>query len=1189
MLEEEIIYDKNITDEELIKDIDNSPLKSTLSEYLKSIKNYPLLSAEEESELLRKYHLENDLSAKEKLVNSNLRFVIYKAKKYIKKINYFEFIDLIQEGNVGLIEAIDKYNIDYGSRLLTLADFYIEKHIKEFINHQDKTIDIKRWGRDLLLKYDNYIIEYQNKHGVFPQDDTIINDLNINEKQLNLIKNIKNNLMSISSLDKTISNDEDNYTLANIIPDYDNGYDRFLDSIEERSILYKLKNNLSNFEYYLIYHNLLADESVSTVSLSKKLGCSQPSISRKLTSCKEKIKDENILEKEVNISIKKLCELDLKPIDYPKKVILMYLKDKIDEDVLIYAYYSWYLNLPTDKLEYQLSRFGIDNYEYYSIYDYKLNKLLNNNYSDILKIVNKDYGIYEIFDYSFSFENNKLADINELLKNNSLDEVVCELGYYYDSLPKNVKRALFDYYDDEFKDLSNKIIDFLDSKINVHLLNYKGERELPLKKLYNTYLKNKDEFEEEHQEYLEGTLFSKFTKKRVNFDKKFNDRLPATIIRLEALYYNLTYLSKYTLTNDIIKETIEKYSYLFDEIEIKSLYMHYAIGYHKKYTENEIMNELNITKKEVRTYINYGYRKIIDLYLGIFNCYVLDDEEIYIKYINNPNFPLKDRNRKILKLRYIDHLDYKEIQKIMGFDVPQKVSNMIKKATYLIDCHEYNINGENVYEDDKIINILNNSDNIYKDEEKEVIKLHFINSKEFEEIAKELNMNINKIKRLCSDFCGYYIRYYAKKDLTKEEIEREVTCHSTDSIINEKQKFVLSKLYGIKCDKNIDGELLSRKELCDYLNINATDLATIINNAKTRIGARINGIIMPGLGRLSKEEIIDALKDKNIPLTDEEKDLLRKIKGINTETKTLEELADTYGINKSSVKRRLTLAYLSILKYQKNNKGFYDYEKDIVPILKYFPLYDRNVLIDLYKNKFTAHDIEKKYNISLNSSRNLIYRIDKKCRYILKYPNARVFDFEYAREVIDKDDLPFYGKKETVSKIYTRYYGDDGLAPDSREKIVDELNIHEDAKINYAIKRLMIACLMYKEGYRKLNTVTDEEIKNTYEKHKNEYNKFERGIFESYFSIDYERNLITGRIINDFIIYEVLKDKNEQIRHIKDLSQSEIYNILKNNPYNITKTQLEWIRNYKKIPKRNLMSGKRKIKLFKGLERGLNH
>lgn len=1178
------ISNEDLEDEKLLSDIDDGEMKDTLSSFLDSIKQYPLLTFEEEKELLKKYFLNNDLNAKEKLINSNLRFVVFKAKKYINRITYSELIDLIQEGNIGLIQAIEHKKLESDNRLIALANYYIEGCIKAYIAHKDKTIDIKKAGISLLKKYNEFVDEYKKNNGIYPSDEIIMEDLDINQKQLFTIKNIKDNLTNISSLDKNLKVDEDEYSLGDIVPDYDKGYDDFLDSIDERSILYRLKNNLNSFEYYIMYHVILENDE-SLYQLAEALGTKSYILNSKLDECRKKIKNNNILEIETNLSIKKLCELNLEPINYPKKVVLMYIKDKVDTDVIIYLYYAWYLNLPHDKLEYQLSRFGISDYNIYSIYNYKLDKLFNNNYKKILKIVRNQYSIDEVFNYAFDFENNAILNVSKIMNKSTKDEIISMLGDEYYRLPPKHKKILDDYYENEYEYISPTKVDFVESKINVQLLRYNGDRELSLKKLYNIYLKNKDEFDEEHQEYLEGTLFTRFTKKKVKFNKKISDRIPTTIIRLEELYYNLNDLSQYTLTSDLIKETIEKHQYLFKDDEIKSLYMHYAIGYEKKYSEKEIMKELNLSKDEVRYYLNYGYRKVTELYLGVFNNYVLEDEDIYIKYINDPYFPLKDKNREVLRLRYVEHLDYKDIKEKLGFNNTREVSNMIKKATYLIDCHEYNINAENKYEEYRINNMLDAVS--YNEIQKEIIKLHFIENASFESLSSCYDIKILDIKRLCSDFCANYIRYFAKKELSFEEIERELTCHITDSILNENQRFVLSKLYGIKCDSNKDGEKLSRKELSKLLNKTGTDLSTIINYSEVRIGARINGIMTPNLGILSQKEVIDALNNKNIPLSDEEKSMLRQIKGIDTETLTMENLAEIYNINIGSVKRRINLAYLSILKYQRNNKGYYDYEKDIEPILKYFPLYEKEVLIDLYKNKLSVDDMMKKYILSSNSVRSLVKRVDKKAKYIIEYPYARVFDFDYAREVIQNNDLPFYGEKEKAYEMYVRHFGDDGNPPVSTGQIIDDLVVSENTKTNYVIKRLMIACLMYKDGYRKLNTITSEEVKSTYERHKDEYNKFERGIFETYFKIDYEKNLINGRTINDFIIYEVLKDKNNSIRHLKDMSLSEIHNIIKNNPFNLTKAQLEFIRNYRKIPKKHLMSGKRKIKLYKILEKGL--
>ncbi|MBN2645684.1 MAG: RNA polymerase sigma factor RpoH [Desulfuromonadaceae bacterium] len=106
--------------------IDNS-----LSRYLSQINHYPLLERDEEYELARRFRDGNDLAAAHQLVCANLRFVVKIAREYQ---NYgFRLLDLIQEGNIGLMMAVKKFDPAFNNRLISYAVWWIRAYIHNFI------------------------------------------------------------------------------------------------------------------------------------------------------------------------------------------------------------------------------------------------------------------------------------------------------------------------------------------------------------------------------------------------------------------------------------------------------------------------------------------------------------------------------------------------------------------------------------------------------------------------------------------------------------------------------------------------------------------------------------------------------------------------------------------------------------------------------------------------------------------------------------------------------------------------------------------------------------------------------------------------------------------------------------------------------------------------------------------------
>lgn len=130
--------------------------------YLKDIGKVPLLTGEEEIDLAKRM-LDGDMYAKNKLSESNLRLVVSIAKRYVGKTS-MQFLDLIQEGNIGLLKAVEKFDYTKGFRFSTYATWWIRQSITRAIADQARTIRIpvhmvetinklNRTTRQLLQKF----------------------------------------------------------------------------------------------------------------------------------------------------------------------------------------------------------------------------------------------------------------------------------------------------------------------------------------------------------------------------------------------------------------------------------------------------------------------------------------------------------------------------------------------------------------------------------------------------------------------------------------------------------------------------------------------------------------------------------------------------------------------------------------------------------------------------------------------------------------------------------------------------------------------------------------------------------------------------------------------------------------------------------------------------------------------------
>ncbi len=132
--------------QEVWQDINTSEIEGLSEEltdatqkYLSEISKYPLLTPEEERELAKRAS-KGDQEARERLIKSNLRLVVSIAKKYIGRSKGLTFLDLIQEGNTGLIKAVDKFDWRRGLKFSTFATWWIRQAISRALSDQARTI-----------------------------------------------------------------------------------------------------------------------------------------------------------------------------------------------------------------------------------------------------------------------------------------------------------------------------------------------------------------------------------------------------------------------------------------------------------------------------------------------------------------------------------------------------------------------------------------------------------------------------------------------------------------------------------------------------------------------------------------------------------------------------------------------------------------------------------------------------------------------------------------------------------------------------------------------------------------------------------------------------------------------------------------------------------------------------------------
>src|SRR5213592_343265 len=163
----------------------NDSVQSPLETYLREINETPLLNAEEEKELAYRIEL-GDTRARDRMVRANLRLVVNIARGYTGKGLGLQ--DLIEEGNLGLLRAVEGFDPAMGTRFSTYASYWIKQSIKRALINSAKTIRIPAYMVELLSKWRRASARLTEELGRSPTPEEVARVLGLPRKKLSIIK-----------------------------------------------------------------------------------------------------------------------------------------------------------------------------------------------------------------------------------------------------------------------------------------------------------------------------------------------------------------------------------------------------------------------------------------------------------------------------------------------------------------------------------------------------------------------------------------------------------------------------------------------------------------------------------------------------------------------------------------------------------------------------------------------------------------------------------------------------------------------------------------------------------------------------------------------------------------------------------------------------------------------------------------
>ncbi|WP_052590610.1 RNA polymerase factor sigma-32 [Halobacteriovorax marinus] len=222
----------------------DSKIGDPLTAYLREISKYELLTIEEERELTQKLVETGDIEVAKKLVAANLRLVVKIAMEY--RSSFQNVMDLIQEGNIGLMKAVSKYDPDKGAKLSYYASWWIKSYILKYILDNFRLVKIGTTNEQKKLFY-NLMKEKDRlaKQGIEPDHKLLSENLGVSEKAVALMDGRMSSSGGELSLETPLGHDSGSGVLSDILVDQDES--DISEKIADAQGLEILQENLRDF------------------------------------------------------------------------------------------------------------------------------------------------------------------------------------------------------------------------------------------------------------------------------------------------------------------------------------------------------------------------------------------------------------------------------------------------------------------------------------------------------------------------------------------------------------------------------------------------------------------------------------------------------------------------------------------------------------------------------------------------------------------------------------------------------------------------------------------------------------------------------------------------------------------------------------------------------------------------------
>ena len=1149
------------------KELETFLSDNNLSDFLRIFRKYKVPSKEENLELWRRA-IAGDDRAKDLLVESNMRLVFSFVFKKCHNLHSYEKLDVIQEGSIGLITAIEKYDESRGA-FSTCAMWYIKHSITRSLKANDEEIRRPSTVINSRYRFNKIIQECDNAGKPYPSDEELMKILDISRTTLNSLKT--DFQKTTKSLNATQSPDDEEFTLESVLGTTEKGYDGVLNRIFDNELMISLKTSLSSLDYYIIYHHILSSEPKTLEEMEKDVGLSKQLIDQREAKLKSRLAlkfDENRIFMGVNSEkLKNAVNIDdysVLPKSINKIIMFLFVKDVLTQEERWILRELWL----TDHIKHT---FHIMTY---------LNKDKSATLEVIKKLLSKVKAILE--SQKEEFEEFKI-NISNALKSNIFDcDLDMDVSVY--KLKSNLEMWENVSYDDFLacisengieipNSLRNKLEMFfsvpsthlihpwtLERKINFIKFKVQDCDKLDKNKLRHFYVKNRQRFTEIEQQFIEIHLGMKSINEA---EEKFPyvDFRHMSSNAIQKLYMKYFCLRSYRNYNMDREKYLKNRKVIIDRISsFDSRILDMFFGYRKKtgITQAELAENLGVGLEDAKNLLRTAKRQAGNVLADINATFTLN-RETYRDYLRTHLITFDEPAGSIVKGYFLQNLSYETLAQKYGKSTLQ-ISNIITTALWKIDSYRFGLFSTFPFPLNVMKEVLAKSD--YDEESAEILKNYFK-----EGTSVNLNIDSRSFNNLWYTFKRRCINYITKeKKVSLIRIQKVIMAPYYAQVLTEDLLQCGRLAFQVKCAENPLGIKYSPEAIADKLGITRNAVMSRITTIINSTILYVNGYLKGPYDFIDILELKGMLADVHLPISEKEKEMLRHL---YFEGWTEENLSLTYNMTPASVRRRIIRAIITIRRYQnKEIKGSVSFEHDIQQYLKYFSKNDQAILIDYYRDNLVVKDIATKYGVSFGKMNGIIYKL----RLYLNDLQAGLggLDFDYFWEHVNDDDVPYYGNKQLAIELFHLYYEQRLGIPDILLEHHPELK--DESEIRRKLYCLIIAVLKKREGKTRIK-YTYEEIRDYYLSNAQNMGKYRTKYYQTYFE-DMAQGSVNHQWIHSYdIIYDLLRCEPDYI-WLRNLNKDETKKLIWKYRKYLTQHEIREICRFKRIKTRDLMSGK---------------